>query len=135
MIFWNSELASASIEIIIILLWAFVLWAMFHWSLTPKSTWASIIEEGDDEPDDLQLIEWIWPMLEKYLNKSDIYSYRDLLTYDASGLRELLEKWWARYASHNPATWPDQARLAHDKKWSELEEYQEILGSIKKKKK
>jgi hypothetical protein len=35
---------------------------------------------------------------------------------------------------HIPTTWPDQARLASAWKWSELEEYQDILseGKIKK---
>ena len=36
--------------------------------------------------------------------------------------------------AHNPAAWPDQARLASEEKWSEFEEYQEILNKVKKKK-
>jgi hypothetical protein len=32
---------------------------------------------------------------------------------------------------HNPVTWPDQAKLAMQKKWTELEEYQDILNKAK----
>jgi len=68
------------------------------------------------------------------LYKYGVRSYSDMVEEGATGLEEILESWGAKYKIHNPSTWPDQAQLAHDGKWSELEEYQEILkGWVKKK--
>lgn len=139
----NSLWSSASIEIFTMLLGAFLIWMLFsHCTrsgqkssvtttvkaapvLTPKSKGA--------KTDDLQLIEWIWPALEKALHKNGVTTYKDILSLDISWLEELLESMWGRYASYNPTTWPDQADLAKRKKWSELEEYQEIIKTSKKK--
>jgi len=133
--------SDATIEITIMLLGAFILW----WTLAkcftsrgedneetlwivPKET--SYISQDDD----LKLIEWVGPAIEKLLYKYGVRSYSDMVEEGATGLEEILESWGAKYKIHNPSTWPDQAQLAHDGKWSELEEYQEILkGWVKKK--
>ncbi len=134
--FWNPEIAAASLEIIIMLLGAFFLWIMFHWSLIPRLSGPkedAVVELVKE--DDLQLIEGIGPVTEKYLHKHDIFSYKDIFSLHVQDLEELIEKWWNKLATTSVTTWPDQAKLAHDKKWSELEEYQEILGKSKKKRK
>lgn len=84
--------------------------------------------------DDLQLIEWIGPALEKILQQNGVHTYKDIIDLDISWLESLLESLGGRYSSYNPTTWPDQANLAYRKKWSELEEYQEILKASNKKK-
>jgi hypothetical protein len=133
----SSLWSDASLEIIAMLLWAFLLWILFSHiirpcnkkpkqvktPLIPMSAWM--------KTDDLQLIEWIWPALEKVLQNNWVRSYKDIISLDIWGLEELLESLGWRYASYNPTTWPDQAELAKRKKWSELEEYQEIMKNSK----
>jgi len=133
---------SSSFEILTMLIWAFLLWVLFAKSTKPvsanipKESVAStklVQTQNSDSQDDLQLIEWIWPGLEKTLQKNGVSSYKDIINLDISGLEDLLISLWGRYAGYNPTTWPDQADLAKRKKWSELEEYQEIMKNAKKK--
>lgn len=137
---WNT----ASIEILTMLLWAFLLWMLFSHCVRPchKKTAKKEIMNTTVTPtmvsqkiggDDLQLIEWIWPALEKVLKNNWVQRYKDITSLDIAGLEELLESLWGRYTRYNPTTWPDQADLARRKKWSELEEYQEIMKNSKKK--
>lgn len=138
--------SDASLEIIIMLLWAFILWYLLCYVLLPKQdkktknsihkSWKKAILPwivNTTKKDDLQLIEWIWPALEKVLQNNGVSSYKDIVSLDISGLEDLLESLGGRYTSYNPTTWPDQALLAKRKKWSELEEYQEIMKNSKKK--
>lgn len=138
--------ASASIEIFTMLLGAFTLWVVFGWLMKPAKSIIEVnkisaaketaelkkYEEDVLSKDDLQLIEWIGPSLEKVLHKYGVQSYKDIVDEDVVGLEEILTQAGARYTMHNPATWPDQAKLAMQKKWTELEEYQEILNNGKK---
>ena len=139
----NTLWTSSSIEILTMLLWAFLFGVLFshcvrpcHKKTTEKNiTSAPIKKTGTkvSNSDDLQLIEWIWPALEKVLRNNGVESYKDIVKMDITWLEELLESLWGRYARYNPTTWPDQADLARQKKWSELEEYQEIMKNSKKK--
>ncbi|MCD5375176.1 50S ribosomal protein L27, partial [Candidatus Gracilibacteria bacterium] len=90
-----------------------------------------IVPTAGNENNDLQLIEGIGPAIEKLLNKHDINSYVDIIAAGVSGLEEILEAGGSRFKIHVPTTWPDQARLANNQKWSELEEYQDILKAGK----
>jgi len=142
----SSLWSDASLEITIMLLWAFILWYLLCYMLVVKQDRTTQSDTQKPEKkvitpwivtptkkDDLQLIEWIWPALEKALQNNGVSSYKDIISLDISGLEELLESLGGRYASYNPTTWPDQALLAKRKKWSELEEYQEIMKNTKKK--
>lgn len=134
----SYTMMDATIEITMIFLWAFVLWMMLGWLLkpsykkpqkvattkTPEETW----------PDDFKLIEGIGPAIEKLLQKQGISRYEDIVQADVEWLEEILANAGSRYSIHSPSTWPDQAKLAYEKKWRELEEYQEILNAGKKKK-
>jgi hypothetical protein len=134
----SYTLADASIEIALMFLWTFILGALLAWFIKPS--W-EIFEEDIEEvvipfipavkEDDLQLIEWVGPAIEKLLKKHDIETYKDIINADVSGLEEILEAGGTRFKAHVPTTWPDQARLADTWKWSELEEYQDILNGWK----
>jgi len=140
----NSLSSTASIEIFVMLTGSFILWMLFSRALRPRSVQ---VEKDNDASnsithtksntktisDDLQLIQWIGPGLEKVLRKNWVTSYDDIISMDISWLEKLLISLWGRYESYNPTTWPDQADLAKRKKWSELEEYQEIMKNSKKK--
>lgn len=137
--------ASATIEIFTILLGSFTLWIIFGWLMKPAKVLvevskisaakeAAIIDKYNGDilaKDDLQLIEWIGPSLEKLLHKYGVQSYKDMVDENVLWLEEILSQAGTRYAMHNPVTWPDQAKLAMQKKWTELEEYQDILNKAK----
>jgi predicted flap endonuclease-1-like 5' DNA nuclease len=136
----------ASMEIFTILLWAFTLGMILGWLLKPntKGENAAIVKSSVKskkifqkslQEDDLQLIEWIWPKIEELLQKKWVSSFKTVVEMDVEGLESILSEGWKKFLIHSHATWPDQAKLAMKWKWSELEEYQEILNKNKKKKK
>jgi len=129
-------LADASSEIALMLLGAFILWATLGWLIKPSgvySSWSDVwaVSLESQKEDDLQLIEWIGPAIEKLLHKHAITGFEDISRVGVSWLEDILEWAWARFKMHVPTTWPDQAKLAASGKWSELEEYQEILNGGK----
>ena len=144
----SYTLVDASMEIFTIFLGAFVLGMMLGWLLKPSKNMGTQTKKegyiaakksnknGDVRgEDDLQVIEWIGPKTEAFLKKNNITSFKSMIHKDVSWLEEILKSWWSKFQIHNPTTWPDQAGLAMDEKWSELEEYQKILNSGKKKQK
>lgn len=85
------------------------------------------------QTDNLQIIEWVGPKLEKLLNKHHVHTFKDVVNTDVAWLEDIILAGWPRYQVHSPTTWPDQAKLAMQGKWSELEEYQWILNGGRKK--
>jgi predicted flap endonuclease-1-like 5' DNA nuclease len=82
--------------------------------------------------DDLKIIEGIGPKIEQLLNDIGILTYRQLSLMKVEFLEELLKTAGKRYASHDPATWPAQAKLAAIGKMAELKRLQERIhyGSL-----
>ncbi|MDA9129297.1 hypothetical protein N9J72_02365 [Candidatus Gracilibacteria bacterium] len=89
---------------------------------TPK------VKQEKTPKDNLQMIEGVGPKIEKLMNKHGVRSFGDMVSSDVTGLEDILLAGGPRYQVHSPTTWPDQARLAMQGKWSELEEYQAILN-------
>jgi predicted flap endonuclease-1-like 5' DNA nuclease len=79
------------------------------------------------EKDDLKRIEGIGPKIEKMLNEELIYTWAVLATTPVDRLKAVLRKGGERYKMHDPTSWPDQAKLAAQGRWKELEELQDIL--------
>ena len=52
-------------------------------------------------------------------------------SFDFDEIR-VLENAGSRYRIHDPSTWPEQAGLAHEGKWQELDEYQKFLNAGKR---
>lgn len=77
--------------------------------------------------DDLKRIEGIGPKIEKMLNDELIFTWAELATTPVDRLRAILRKGGDRYKMHDPKSWPDQAKLAAQSRWKELEELQDIL--------
>jgi len=85
------------------------------------------VEEGSTEDDDLTKVEGIGPKISEILNSSGITSFDSLAKTDVDKLKEILEEAGNRYKSHDPATWPEQAKLAAEGKWDELKKLQDEL--------
>ena len=76
---------------------------------------------------DLTVIEGIGPGIAGILSASGIKSWEGLADADVDFLKEQLADAGGNYSSHDPSTWPQQARLAADQQWGELEALQDKL--------
>jgi predicted flap endonuclease-1-like 5' DNA nuclease len=72
-------------------------------------------------------VEGIGPKIEELCNGIGIYTFAQLADTSAETLRNMLDDAGPAYRIAEPATWPEQARLAHEGKWDELKEYQDRL--------
>jgi large subunit ribosomal protein L27 len=94
---------------------------------------AAKVESEVAEADDLKKIEGIGPKISEIFNEAGINTYAELAAASEDKLKEILTDAGSRYASKNPSTWPQQAKLAADGKWDELKELQDKLkGGIEK---
>ncbi len=77
--------------------------------------------------DDLKIVEGIGPKIEQLFHAEGIRTWRALSTTPVQTLRDILHKAGERFRIHDPATWPDQAGLAADRKFVELRALQDRL--------
>ena len=77
--------------------------------------------------EDLKKIEGIGPKIAEVLTTAGVDTFEKLSTADIDALKEILAAAGGNLASHNPATWPEQATLAAAGQWDELKELQEKL--------
>lgn len=77
------------------------------------------------KPDDLTRIKGIGPKTASALQLAGISTYRKLAGTSIQDVQSLLEK--ANYRLLDPTTWIEQARLAADGKWDQLEKLQEAM--------
>ncbi len=75
------------------------------------------------------MVEGIGPKIEIVLTAAGISSLADLADSSVDRLREILEAAGPNFKSKDPSTWPEQATLARDGKWEELQNLQkELVG-------
>ncbi|WP_442846988.1 hypothetical protein [Leeuwenhoekiella sp. H156] len=74
--------------------------------------------------DDLTIVEGITIEIASLLKQNGINTWKELSTTSAERCREILTSSGRATDTHQPATWPDQARLAYEGKWEELREWQ-----------
>lgn len=77
--------------------------------------------------DDLKKIEGIGPKIATLLNDNGIRTWAKLADTPVEALQAILRKAGDRFKMHDPSSWPDQARLAAEGRWQELDELQDIL--------
>jgi len=83
--------------------------------------------------DNLKKIEGIGPKIEELLNNDGVYSFQDLISASVSRIRGILIAAGPNCAVHDPSTWAEQARLAHEGLWDDLSDMQEQLKGGKRK--
>jgi ribosomal protein L30 len=86
------------------------------------ATGAKVKSYADDE---LEAIEGIGPKIAGVLKAAGIVTFADLAATDTERLTEILQAANVRLA--DPTTWPEQAQLAAEGKWSEFKALQESL--------
>jgi large subunit ribosomal protein L15 len=79
------------------------------------------------EGDDLKKIEGIGPKIAELLAESGINTFAKLSETKVEDIAAILSEAGSRYSVHNPTTWPQQAGLAAEGKWDELNELQDRL--------
>ncbi len=85
-------------------------------------------------PEDLKIVEGIGPKIEEILQGVGIKTWDQLAKTSPAQLSSILLTAGSRYKSHNPSTWPKQARMAADGQWDELKAWQDELdGGIDRK--
>ncbi len=78
--------------------------------------------------DNLTKIEGIGPKLAGILKDAGIETFKDLSKEKAGKISEILVKAEGnKYKRFDPSTWPDQAKLAAEGKWDELNKWQDEL--------
>jgi large subunit ribosomal protein L17 len=89
--------------------------------------------QEEDAADDLTKVEGIGPKISQILIDAGISSFSLLAETEADKVREILAEAGSAYKSHDPETWPKQAKLAAEGKWDELKKWQDELdgGKIK----
>ena len=79
------------------------------------------------KPDKLTKIEGVGPKISEHLGAAGIITFADLAGAPISKLQEILTNAGPRFKMHKPDTWPQQAQLAADGKWDELDKLQDAL--------
>ncbi|MBF2798966.1 hypothetical protein INT81_06290 [Riemerella anatipestifer] len=81
----------------------------------------SYCKKSSKKGDDLTLIEGIGPKVAELFAGAGITSFADLAKKTKEELEAILDPNGAVYAAMDPTTWPQQAQLAADGKFEELE--------------
>jgi large subunit ribosomal protein L21 len=87
--------------------------------------------DGGIRHDDFSKIEGVGKKTGEKLNDAGIHSYKNLAGTSVKELNKILEEAGSAYASFDPSTWPEQAKLAAEGKFDELEKLQEKLDGGK----
>ncbi len=78
-------------------------------------------------PDDLKIIEGIGPTIEEILHKAGILTFEALAKSEPEEIETIFQITAPHLHFINPSTWPAQARLAMNKEWEILWDYQDQL--------
>lgn len=81
--------------------------------------------------DDLKIVEGIGPKIAEAFVAAGIDSFEKLSNTSAEALKEILTAAGPQFASHDPETWPAQAKLAAEGKMDELKKWQDELNGGK----
>jgi large subunit ribosomal protein L27 len=81
--------------------------------------------------DDHKIVEGIGPKIEGLLHEAGIKTWLELSQTPIERLKEILEAAGSRYQMHDPGTWPKQAQFAHEGRFEELKEWQDMLDGGK----
>jgi len=84
-------------------------------------------EVQEKESDELEVIEGIGPKIAMLLYDSGIFTFKNLASTPVFRIREILENAGPAYAMHDPSTWVEQALLAAEGRFEELEEMKDRL--------
>ena len=102
-------------------------------TVTKKAAPAKKAAATTTKADNLTKIEGIGPKLSQILSQGGIGTFDALSKSSTDQLKEILAGAGNRYKAFDPTTWPEQAKLAADGKWDDLQKLQDSLQGGKKK--
>lgn len=129
-IFQTSQTAGGITGWVVILIFA-IITILIAWLIirnTRHSPEVKLVHEAGEPPaaaDDLAIIEGIGPKIASLFQEAGITTFAQLAATDPSRLRQILLDAGLRLG--DPATWPEQARLAAAGDWQGLEALQSRL--------
>jgi large subunit ribosomal protein L21 len=85
------------------------------------------------KPDDLEVIEGIGPKIAAILAKGGITTFQQLADASTDTLKGMLIAAGSRFASHDPTTWGEQAKLAAAGDWDAFKKLTDELVAGKRK--
>lgn len=121
---------TATLEILVMLAGAYILgwltyWAVHRYLHDTAETHKRMY--GAPSKDDLTIIEGIGPRINELLTNAGIESFADLAGSTRNEIKEILDQAGPRYQLHEPKSWIEQAKLAADGRFDELEALQATL--------
>ena len=90
------------------------------------------ISQTPSSEDDLSRIEGIGPKAAAILKEAGYTTFRSLAAAQVTDLKAALKAAGSRYNFLDATTWPEQAQLAADGKWDELDKLQDELQGGKR---
>ena len=75
--------------------------------------------------DNLKVIEGIGPKIEGMFRAVGVKTWKALSETSVAGCQEVLHGGGDRYKVHDPASWPMQAKMCYENKWTELFKWQD----------
>jgi len=75
--------------------------------------------------DDLKVVEGIGPKIEEMFHSGGIKTWKALSETAVARCQEILDGGGERYKVHDPASWPMQAKMCYEGKWTELAKWQD----------
>jgi predicted flap endonuclease-1-like 5' DNA nuclease len=75
--------------------------------------------------DDLKLVEGIGPKIESMFKERGIKTWKALSDASVADCQKVLDGGGNRYKIHDPASWPMQAKMCYEGKWTELTKWQD----------
>ncbi|WP_159466613.1 hypothetical protein [Dyadobacter sp. 3J3] len=86
-----------------------------------KTVYPTAIQADPAKAEDFKIIEGIGPKIEELINKEGIYTYEQLSNTNPIRISNILKNAGPRFQMHDPSSWPQQAKLANEKRWQELQ--------------
>jgi large subunit ribosomal protein L21 len=96
-------------------------------------TASAVYAAPESKVDDLTKIEGIGPKINQLLVADGIRTFADLAAAPVERLQAVLQKAGARYAVHNPSSWPEQSALAAKGDWEAFKKLTDELDAGKRK--
>lgn len=75
--------------------------------------------------DDLKVVEGIGPKIASMFHEGGINTWKALSETAVARCQEILDGGGERYKVHDPASWPMQAKMCYEGKWTELAKWQD----------
>ena len=90
------------------------------------------VRKAEGVKQDLTKIEGVGPKIAELLAAKGILTYSDLAGADAGSLKAILDEGGSAFTSHDPSSWSEQAKLAADGRWADLQQLQDSLQGGRK---